>query len=79
MIKLTLPIILLLSVSSLANASQWKLSHSQQISDTRQVCVYVDGQGNTKQVEVSPLGMNKVHRFAAVEQSQGQYCRTYLP
>ncbi|WP_089110734.1 hypothetical protein [Vibrio casei] len=62
MIKLTLPAILMLSVSSLANASQWKLSHSQQISDTRQVCVYVDGQGNTKQVE----------------QSKNQYCRTYL-
>lgn len=79
MIKLTLPIaILMLSVSSLANAAQWKLSHEINTSETRKVCVYTDKQGNTKSVEVSPLGMNKVHRLRQVEQSKNQYCRTYL-
>ncbi|WP_110957825.1 hypothetical protein [Vibrio casei] len=61
MIKLTLSTILLL-MSPLANASQWKLSHEINTSETRKVCVYEDSDGNTKQVE----------------QSQGQYCRTYL-
>lgn len=62
MIKLTLSTILMLSISSLANAAQWKLSHEINTSETRKVCVYVDKEGNTRQVE----------------QSQGQYCRTYL-
>lgn len=56
MIKLTLSTILLLSVPTLANAAQWKLSHEINTSETRKVCVYTDKQDNTKTVEVSPFG-----------------------
>lgn len=62
-----------------AEASQWKLSHEVEISKTRKICIYIEKEsGHTKSVEVSPLGMNKVHRLRQVEQSKNQYCRTYL-
>lgn len=60
-------------------ASQWKLSHEVAVSKTRKLCVYINKElGHTKSIEVSPLGMNKVHRLRQVEQSKNQYCRTYL-
>lgn len=46
-----------------AQASQWKLSHEVEISNTRKLCVYINKEsGHTK----------------SVEQSKNQYCRTYL-
>lgn len=60
--KFLLGLVITLATTFSVQAAQWKLSHEVNTSETRKVCVYEDKEGNTRQVE----------------QSQGQYCRTYL-